>query len=52
MRVFVCVPLMLTLISSTALAQTPTGQEVNATVSGYTYVEPGDTSISIHGCSS
>lgn len=49
MRAFVCVPLLLTLISSAALAQTPTGQEVTATVSGYTYAEPGDTSISIHG---
>jgi hypothetical protein len=28
---------------------TPSGHEVNAGVAGYTYVEPGDTSISIHG---
>jgi hypothetical protein len=28
---------------------TPTGHEVNFAVSGYDYVEPGDTSISIHG---
>jgi hypothetical protein len=41
--------LLLTLVSSAAFGQTPTGQEVNATVGGYTYIEPGDTSISIHG---
>jgi hypothetical protein len=28
---------------------TPTGHEVNFGVGGYEYVEPGDTSISIHG---
>jgi hypothetical protein len=28
---------------------TPTGHEVNVDVGHYTYVEPGDTSISIHG---
>jgi len=28
---------------------TPTGNEVNFGVAGYEYVEPGDTSISIHG---
>ena len=28
---------------------TPAGHEVNVGVGGYTYVEPGDTSISIHG---
>ncbi len=28
---------------------TPTGHEVNVTVGAYKYVEPGDTSISIHG---
>src|SRR4029077_9375570 len=27
----------------------PTGQEVDVNVSNYRYVEPGDTSISIHG---
>jgi hypothetical protein len=28
---------------------TPTGHEVNASVAGYNYVEPGEQSISIHG---
>jgi len=28
---------------------TPTGQEVNVSLGGYTYVEPGDLRISIHG---
>ena len=28
---------------------TPTGHEVNGSVGGYTYVEPGDQRISIHG---
>src|SRR5262245_35052513 len=28
---------------------TPTGHEVDFTFGGYTYAEPGDTSISIHG---
>src|SRR6476619_7112244 len=28
---------------------TPTGHEVNASVSGYTYREPGELAISIHG---
>src|SRR4029078_10394760 len=28
---------------------TPTGHEVNFAVGAYKYVEPGDTSISIHG---
>ena len=28
---------------------TPTGQEVNVSVGGYTYVEPGVQRISIHG---
>ena len=32
----------------TSLA-TPAGHEVNFALGGYTYVEPGDTSISIHG---
>ena len=32
----------------TSLA-TPPGHEVNFGIGGYTYVEPGDTSISIHG---
>ena len=41
-------PLFL-LMSSAALAQTPAGQDVNVSVSGYTYTEPGDTAISIHG---
>src|SRR4029077_20957690 len=27
----------------------PTGKEVNASVGGYTYIEPGAQSISIHG---
>jgi hypothetical protein len=48
MRTLVYLPILLTLASSAALAQTPTGQDVNAVVSGYTYIEPGDTSISIH----
>jgi hypothetical protein len=48
-KALVHVLLLLTLVSSAAFAQTPTGQEVNATVGGYTYIEPGDTSISIHG---
>ncbi len=43
------------LVSPLALAQTdaslatPTGHEVNASVGGYTYSEPGAQSISIHG---
>ena len=43
------------LISSRAFAQTdpglatPTGHELNASVGGYTYTEPGAQSISIHG---
>jgi opacity protein-like surface antigen len=43
------------LISSQAFAQTdpslatPTGHELNASVGGYTYTEPGAQSISIHG---
>jgi len=43
------------LMSSQAFAQgddslaTPTGHEVNGSVAGYTYSEPGDQSISIHG---
>ena len=49
MKRFLNVPLLLMLLPSAALAQTPTGQEVNASVSGYTYVEPSATSISIHG---
>src|SRR5215468_4838732 len=28
---------------------TPTGHEVNATVGSYTYIEPGENRISIHG---
>jgi hypothetical protein len=42
---------VIALFSSQAFAQlaTPTGHEVNAGVGGYKYVEPGDTSISIHG---
>lgn len=39
---------VLIVLSSSALAQTPTGQDVSGIVSGYTYVEPGETSISIH----
>ena len=49
MKMLRSVPLLLTLLPSAVLAQTPTGQEVNATVSGYTYTEPSATSISIHG---
>jgi hypothetical protein len=49
MKTLLKVPLLLTLLSSAAFAQTPTGQDVNASISGYTYVEPSDTSISIHG---
>ena len=49
MKALVHVSLLLTLVSSAASGQTPTGQEVNVTVGGYTYIEPGDTSISIHG---
>ena len=49
MKTLLNVPLMLTLLPSAVLAQTPTGQDVNATVSGYTYTEPSATSISIHG---
>ena len=42
---------VIALFSSQAFAQlaTPTGHEVNVGVGGYKYVEPGDTSISIHG---
>jgi hypothetical protein len=47
MKKLLNLPLLL-LLSSTALAQTPTGQAVNAIASGYTYIEPGKTSISIH----
>ena len=39
--------ILLTLAPTAAFAQTPAGQDVSAVVSGYTYVEPGDTSISI-----
>ena len=49
MKTLLKVLLLLTLLSPAALAQTPTGQDVNASISGYTYVEPGDNSISIHG---
>jgi hypothetical protein len=49
MKALSAVPLVLALVSSAAWAQTPTGHEVNAVVNGYTYVEPGATSISIHG---
>jgi hypothetical protein len=35
-------------VSAETLA-TPAGHEVNFDVGGYRYVEPGDTSISIHG---
>jgi len=48
MKTLFNLPILLTLLSSAAFAQTPTGQDVNAVVSGYTYIEPGDTSISIH----
>src|SRR6266516_1144191 len=41
--------LLLLVLSSAAVAQTPTGQNLNASVSRYTYVEPGDARISIHG---
>src|SRR4051812_3166917 len=42
---------VLALVSSRAYAQTetPTGHEVSVNVGGYKYVEPGATSISIHG---
>src|SRR3954467_3720243 len=42
---------VLALVSSQAFAQTgtPTGHEVSVSVAGYKYVEPGETSISIHG---
>lgn len=47
---FACVPsLAWAQQSDSAGLTTPTGQEVNAAVGGYKYVEPGDTSISIHG---
>ena len=49
MKMLVRSSLFLLLMSSAALAQTPAGQDVNVSVSGYTYTEPGDTSISIHG---
>jgi len=49
MKTFPIVLLSLTLLPSAVLAQTPTGQDVNATVSAYTYIEPSATSISIHG---
>jgi hypothetical protein len=41
--------LLLLLASSAAIAQTPTGQEVNVSTSSYNYTEPSATSISIHG---
>jgi hypothetical protein len=42
---------VIALFASHAFAQTgtPTGHEVNVSVGGYKYVEPGETSISIHG---
>src|SRR4029079_18503995 len=44
---------VIVLVSSPAFAQsalgTPTGSAVNASVGSYTYGEPGDHSISIHG---
>jgi len=43
---------VIALISFPSFAQTletPTGSEVNVSVGGYKYVEPGTTSISIHG---
>jgi len=49
MKLLPSVPLVLMLAASAARAQTPTGQDVNATVTGYTYAEPGAHSISIHG---
>src|SRR5882672_523544 len=49
MKALAHVPLLLTLASYAAFGQTPTGQEVSVTVNGYTYIEPGATSISIHG---
>jgi hypothetical protein len=48
--------LLIALLPATASAQatsstsaTPAGSELNAGISGYNYVEPGDTAISIHG---
>jgi len=49
MKTLLHVPLLLTLVPSAAFAQTPKGQDLNASVTGYTYIEPGATSISIHG---
>ena len=49
MRTLQIVPLLLTLAASAALAQTPTGHDVDIIVSRYTYVEPGATRISIQG---
>ena len=36
-------------VADDSILATPTGNEVNVSVGGYKYVEPGDTSISIHG---
>ena len=49
MKTLLHTALLLLLVSSAALAQTPTGQEVNVSTSSYTYTEPGATAISIHG---
>jgi hypothetical protein len=49
MKTVVKVAVLLTLLPPAVRAQTPTGQDVNATVSGYKYVEPSATTISIHG---
>jgi len=49
LKTLVQAALLLMLASSAALAQTPAGQDVNVTVSGYTYTEPSATSISIDG---
>src|SRR5262245_24179525 len=50
-----CIAGVAALFSSHVFAQaddsltTPTGHEVNASIGGYTYTEPGAQSISIHG---
>ena len=49
MKTLLHTALLFLLVSSAAFAQTPTGQDVNASVTGYTYIEPSATSISIHG---
>jgi hypothetical protein len=49
MKTLLHTALLLLLVSSAAFAQTPSGQDVNASVTGYTYTEPGANAISIHG---